>query len=227
MQGCSPSATRPQIDSDTDHQHAACPSGSDRRRIKCLRLGGAQGVTGAEAPTLLTLCSPDRPIRPGTARDNHPSGGEVMALVERFVRSQTNNGARTTHNPEAPLGHVWGMKQGTAKDNRGAPSGQLGSGLDQRRRLGAAAFARACRVCMACKGSGSRIRVQQDHAATTRSVRVAGEVPVDRGPADPKGLGDRRHRVLPRAVHLFGHLELVTSQHRRPAAVAATGPGGG
>jgi hypothetical protein len=25
-----------------------------------------------------------------------------------------------THKPEAPLGHVWGMKKGTARDNSGA-----------------------------------------------------------------------------------------------------------
>jgi hypothetical protein len=52
-------------------------------------------------------------------------------------------------------------------------------------------------------------------------------VAVDRGPADPKGGGDRRHRVLPRAVHFPGHLELVSAQHGWSAAVAAAGSGGG
>jgi hypothetical protein len=51
------------------------------------------------------------------------------------------------------------------------------------------------------------------------------EVAIDRGPADPKGLGDCCHRVLPRAVHLLRHLALVTRQHRWSATVAAAGPG--
>jgi hypothetical protein len=52
------------------------------------------------------------------------------------------------------LGHVWGMKQGTARDSSGA-GGQLCSGLDQRRRLGAAAFVSACRLWHASAHVGS------------------------------------------------------------------------
>jgi hypothetical protein len=55
----------------------------------------------------------------------------------------------------------------------------------------------------------------------------AGQVAVDRGPADPKGLGNGGHGVLPRRIHLLGHLELVAGQRRRSAAVAAAGPGRG
>jgi hypothetical protein len=49
---------------------------------------------------------------------------------------------------------------------------------------------------------------------------------VDRGAADPQRGRDRRHRVLPRAVHLLGHLQLMGGQHRGTAAVAAAGTGG-
>src|SRR5215216_1760712 len=50
---------------------------------------------------------------------------------------------------------------------------------------------------------------------------------IDRGPADPQGGSDGTDRVLPRAVHLLGHLELVAGQRRRAAAVAAAGPSSG
>jgi hypothetical protein len=63
--------------------------------------------------------------------------------------------------------------------------------------------------------------------ACKRSASVSIEVAVDRGAADAKGLGDGAHRVLPRRIHLPGHLEPVPTQHRRPTAAAATGPGGG
>jgi hypothetical protein len=53
----------------------------------------------------------------------------------------------------------------------------------------------------------------------------AGEVPIDRGPADPERVGNRQDRVLPRCVHLLGHPQLMPAQHRRPATVAAPGPG--
>jgi hypothetical protein len=52
-------------------------------------------------------------------------------------------------------------------------------------------------------------------------------VAVDRGAADAEGLGDRGDRVLPGRIHLVGHLELVSGQHRWSAAVAATGSGRG
>ena len=58
----------------------------------------------------------------------------------------------------------------------------------------------------------------------SRSARVAGEVVVDRSPADPKGRGDCGHRVLPRAVHLPGHLGLGGGHHRRPTTAAAPDP---
>jgi hypothetical protein len=64
-------------------------------------------------------------------------------------------------------------------------------------------------------------------AVATRSATVAGEVPVDRGSADAKGLSDRRHRVLPSAIHLPSHLDPVGAHHRRSAAAASTGPSGG
>jgi hypothetical protein len=63
--------------------------------------------------------------------------------------------------------------------------------------------------------------------ACKRSASVSIEVAVDRGAADAKGLGDGAHRVLPRRIHLPGHLEPVPTQHRRPTDAAATGPGGG
>jgi hypothetical protein len=42
-----------------------------------------------------------------------------------------------------------------------------------------------------------------------------------------QGHGDRRHRVLPRRIHLLRHLKLVAAQHRGSATVAAPGPGRG
>jgi hypothetical protein len=48
-------------------------------------------------------------------------------------------------------------------------------------------------------------------------------VAVDRGPADPKGRGDRGHGVLPRPIHLLSNPQLVAAQHRG----AAAGPGRG
>jgi hypothetical protein len=59
---------------------------------------------------------------------------------------------------------------------------------------------------MACRSSGCRTWVQQNHAAAAQSARRTNEVPVDRRSADPQSFGDRRHWVLPRAVHLLGHL---------------------
>jgi hypothetical protein len=75
--------------------------------------------------------------------------------------------------------------------------------------------------------SGIRLPPASDPAHTSWSATVAGEVPIDGGTTDAQGLGDRRHGVLPRAVHLPGHLELVPAQHRWPAAAAAPGPGSG
>jgi hypothetical protein len=59
------------------------------------------------------------------------------------------------------------------------------------------------------------IRLSLQHSApssTSWSATVAGEVPIDGGPTDAQGLGDRRHGVLPGAVHILGHLELETVQ---------------
>ena len=47
----------------------------------------------------------------------------------------------------------------------------------------------------------------------------AGEVPIDRGPADPERVGNRRDGAA-RALHLPGHLQLVTGHDRRPAVAA-------
>jgi hypothetical protein len=58
------------------------------------------------------------------------------------------------------------------------------------------------------------------------SASVAGEMPADRGPTDPQSRGDRADRVLPRAMHLSSHLELVGGHDRGSAALAAAGPGG-
>jgi hypothetical protein len=55
----------------------------------------------------------------------------------------------------------------------------------------------------------------------------AGQVAVDRGPADPQGLSNGGHVVLPRRIHLLGDVKLVAAQHRGPAARAAASPGGG
>jgi hypothetical protein len=49
-------------------------------------------------------------------------------------------------------------------------------------------------------------------------------VAVDRGAARAEGIGDHRHRGLPRAVHLLRHPQLVGGQYRRPAPAAAAGP---
>jgi hypothetical protein len=43
------------------------------------------------------------------------------------------------------------------------------------------------------------------------SAAGVGKVAVDRGAANAKGLGDRRHRVLPTGMHLPSHLKLVDS----------------
>src|SRR5918995_4201138 len=63
--------------------------------------------------------------------------------------------------------------------------------------------------------------------AAVGSAAVASEVPIDGGAADPKGLGNRGHGVLPGSVHLLGHLQLVAGHDRGSAAVAATGPSRG
>jgi hypothetical protein len=49
----------------------------------------------------------------------------------------------------------------------------------------------------------------------SRSLRLASdvEVAVDGCPADPQRRGDRRYGVLPGAVHLPGHPELMTGHH--------------
>ena len=71
---------------------------------------------------------------------------------------------------------------------------------------------------MACKGSARW---------GESSAPVAVKVPVDGGTTDANGLGDRGNRVLPRAVHLLGHLSLVGRHGRGPAPVATPGPSGG
>ena len=72
------------------------------------------------------------------------------------------------------------------------------------------------------RSRGHRVR-----SAVRCSAGGATKVAVDGGPADTKGLGDRRHRVLPRRVHLPGHLGLVGGHDGGSAAVATAGSGGG
>jgi len=80
------------------------------------------------------------------------------------------------------------------------------------------------------QGIRQSVRFRQRQAAeTSRSATVAGEVPVDRGMAAPKGLGDLRHCVLPAAAHLLGRLDVVAVNAEgrppwRPRAWAAASP---
>jgi hypothetical protein len=83
-------------------------------------------------------------------------------------------------------------------------------------------MAAECEQSGTSQGEGRRVGCVLDSSAVG-----VGEVAVDGGPADPKGLSDHRHRVLPRAVHLLGHLELEGGHDRGSAAVAATGPSSG
>ena len=85
---------------------------------------------------------------------------------------------------EAPLGHVWGMKHGTARTTA-VPSGQSCSGLDQRRRLRAAAFARACRVW---------------HAPGRRSALAGGASPLPGRARDRRSRSGRLRRSRPSAA---------------------------
>jgi hypothetical protein len=87
---------------------------------------------------------------------------------------------------------------------------------------------RAAGPYTACKGSAAYGFLQHPTPARTSwSAIVASDVPIDGGTTDAQGLGDRRHRVLPGAIHLLGHLQLVPAQHRRPTTVAAASPRGG
>ena len=64
---------------------------------------------------------------------------------------------------------------------------------------------------VACGARRRRRGLHLEVGAAPRNASAAGlgEMAVDRGPANPKRLGYRRHRVLPRAQHLLSHLELV------------------
>jgi hypothetical protein len=64
-------------------------------------------------------------------------------------------------------------------------------------------------------------------ALLTNSPVRASKVPIDRGAAHPERVGNRRHGVLTRGIHLLGHLELVGGHDRGAATVPAAGPGGG
>ena len=68
-------------------------------------------------------------------------------------------------------------------------------------------------------GTGTSVPALIDSA-----VNVS-EVAVDRSPADPKSLGNGGHAVLPRAIHLLGHLELVGGQ-TEGRRHGGRGPGG-
>jgi hypothetical protein len=73
---------------------------------------------------------------------------------------------------------------------------------------------------LSCKGSTQQYPVDDPRLSCKQQVGApcsdwlaasAEHVAVDRGPADSQGGGDRADCVLPRAVHLLGHLNLVGS----------------
>jgi hypothetical protein len=89
--------------------------------IRCLvaedrSTAGVRDRTGPEP----RACSQDHPTPAGTAWDSHMWGrGEDPSRWGLYgARWTPRNGAPTTHNQRC-LGHVWGMDEGTARDNSG------------------------------------------------------------------------------------------------------------
>jgi hypothetical protein len=138
-------------------------------------------------------------------------------LVERYLRAVAQS-LRVSGQAADAYANARTVRQAATIRRRAATTSRDGAPSLEHAETGAA--------CRHSEAARSLFELQQPQALgtlLTNSALRASEVPIDRGAAHPQRVGNRCDDVLPRAIHLLGHLELMAGHDRGAAASPGRG----